>query len=93
LNQYEILFKASKDVAYSQHLFMAVFIIRTYLFSLILSYLFDHPLAQAILINLAMLFYLIFKNASQTQDQAGSVHRSRAYNVQRQPLCPDSCFS
>jgi len=62
LNQYEILYKVSKDAAYSQHLFMAVFIIRTYLFSLIIGYLFDHPLAQAILIiilNLAMLFYLI----------------------------------
>jgi len=64
LDQYEILFKISKDATYSQHLFMAIFIIRTYLFSLIIGYLFDHPLAQAILIillNIGMLMYLIIK--------------------------------
>jgi len=61
---YKALFAAYKSQSYLQQIFLFIFIIRLIVFNGVIGYLYQYPLLQAIIINLAnvlILLYLLFK--------------------------------
>ena len=61
LSDYEVIFENFKENSFLQQGFLVIFAIRSYLFYVIVSYLFAYPLIQTILINLigfAVILYL-----------------------------------
>ena len=58
---YEVLYKTYKENSFSEQAFLPLFVIRIYLFNVVIAHLFEYPLVQAVLItvlNLATLIYL-----------------------------------
>ena len=61
LRDYEVVYKDYKRHSLSQQSFLLYTVVRLYVFSLVIGYMFDHPVAQMILIliiNTIMLIYL-----------------------------------
>ena len=64
LQDYKVVFDNFKDTSFVQISFLFFFTVRFYVFTAIIAYLFHHPLAQTILLNLlgiAILLYLVVK--------------------------------
>lgn len=61
--EFQIFYAGSKEDSFIRHIFLFPYLMRLYLFNLIIANLFEHPLVQAILITLlglTMLLYMVF---------------------------------
>jgi len=69
---YQVLYKAYKDDSFYQQIFLFITSVRIYLFYVIIGYLYNFPLLQALLIlimNISMLVYLvIYKPLKEKMD-------------------------
>ena len=63
---YEVLYKTYKENSFSEQAFLPLFVTRIYLFNVIIAYLFEYPLVQALLITLLNLVTLIYLGAKRS---------------------------
>jgi len=62
--RFQLFFVGSKETSFIQHIFMFPYLLRFYIFYSVVAYLFEHPLAQTILItllSLCILSYILLK--------------------------------
>mmetsp|Transcript_39275 Transcript_39275/g.34962 ORF Transcript_39275/g.34962 Transcript_39275/m.34962 type:complete len:160 (-) Transcript_39275:689-1168(-) len=62
---HQVLFKGYRDATFMTQAYMFFFILRAFLYNFFVSYLFEYPVAQAVLmflLSLAMLVYMLVTN-------------------------------
>ena len=58
--EYEVLYETFKSNSFLQQAFMPIFTLRVILFALIIAYLFEHPLTQALLMTFGGIFMILY---------------------------------